>query len=241
VRAFRWSTIAHRWLALIVGVQIFFWVAGGLVMTLLPIERVRGEHRVAEATPSPLDLGSLLSPAEAARRAGVSALAKAELKSSPRGPIWILTPVRGEPVVVAAGTGLAPPRIGVSEAKRLAAVGYRGPGRPVSAVFFETAPEETGREGPLWRIDFDDPERTSFYLSPDTGEVVSKRSGLWRVFDLMWKLHAMDWDDGEDFNHPLMILTAALATVIVLTGFVLLWFRMAPAAWRGGVRKGPPG
>ena len=32
---------AHRWLGLIVGLQVFVWLAGGLVMTALPIERVR--------------------------------------------------------------------------------------------------------------------------------------------------------------------------------------------------------
>ena len=33
--------------------------------------------------------------------------------------------------------------------------------------------QEAGKPGPLWRVDFDDAEKTSFYLSPETGEVVS--------------------------------------------------------------------
>ena len=38
----------HRWLALIIGVQLLLWFTSGLVMSLLPIERVReiGEGHV---------------------------------------------------------------------------------------------------------------------------------------------------------------------------------------------------
>lgn len=33
----RWATQIHKWLALIVGLQVLGWFAGGLVMTALPI------------------------------------------------------------------------------------------------------------------------------------------------------------------------------------------------------------
>ncbi|MBX9746689.1 MAG: hypothetical protein K2X34_07290, partial [Hyphomonadaceae bacterium] len=39
----------HKWLALIVGVQMLFWVSSGLFFAIYPIERVRSEHRIAEA------------------------------------------------------------------------------------------------------------------------------------------------------------------------------------------------
>jgi hypothetical protein len=38
----------HKWLALIIGVQILFWFASGLFFALYPIERVRSEHRIAD-------------------------------------------------------------------------------------------------------------------------------------------------------------------------------------------------
>ena len=40
----RWSIQLHKWIALIVGIQVLGWVLGGLIMTALPIEKVRGEH-----------------------------------------------------------------------------------------------------------------------------------------------------------------------------------------------------
>lgn len=225
---FRWSNQVHKWLALIVGVQVLFWVGGGLLMTMMPIEKVRSEHRVAATPATALDPGRMLGAAEAARAAGVEAFSKAEVRTTPRGPVWTLTPVDGEAVTVSAINGRPLPPLDGVEARRLAAVSYAGPGKPVSAAFLPEAPEETGREGPLWRVDFDDRERTSFYLSPETGEVLTRRSELWRFFDLMWRLHVMDWDDGEDFNHPLIIVTAAASTILVLSGFVLLGFRLRP-------------
>ncbi|MDI6624291.1 MAG: hypothetical protein QME55_06140, partial [Brevundimonas sp.] len=55
MKIFRWSSQVHKWLALIVGVQVLFWVGGGMLMTMMPIETVRSEHRVAAAPATALD------------------------------------------------------------------------------------------------------------------------------------------------------------------------------------------
>ena len=43
----RWAVRIHKWLALIVGIQIILWIVGGFGMAVLDIEKVRGEHLVA--------------------------------------------------------------------------------------------------------------------------------------------------------------------------------------------------
>jgi uncharacterized iron-regulated membrane protein len=58
----------HKWLALIVGVQVLFWVASGLFFAIFPIEQVRSEHRIAQHDPAPLsalvaDVSALLPEA----------------------------------------------------------------------------------------------------------------------------------------------------------------------------------
>lgn len=227
MRVLRLSTQLHKWIALIVGLQVLFWVAGGLVMTAIPIERVRSEHRLAERPLPALEFELAISPAEAARSAGLAELTSANLKSTPRGPVWVLTPRDGEPRTVDALSGGKPDTLTAAEARAVAQTAYRGPGRPVAARFYEKAPQETGREGPLWRVDFDDREGTAFYLAPDTGEVVTRRSNVWRFYDFFWRLHILDLKEGEDFNHPLIIAAAALTLPVVVTGFVLLWSRLA--------------
>ena len=40
----------HKWLALMVGLQVIAWASSGLFMSVVPIEKVRGEHLVQEAS-----------------------------------------------------------------------------------------------------------------------------------------------------------------------------------------------
>lgn len=222
----RWSLQLHKWIALVVGIQVLLWVVGGVVMTVIPIERVRSEHHVAERKAEPLAFEGTLSAQQAAQSAGVRPV-EALVKTTPRGPVWALKDADGRTTVVDAVTADPLPRLSSEEAQRLAQAAYLGDGRPVSARYLLEAPQETGREGPLWRVDFDDAERTSFYLAPDTGEVVSRRSAVWRFYDFFWRLHIMDLETGENFNHPLIIAASLLTLAVVITGFVLLWMRLS--------------
>lgn len=216
----------HKWIALVVGLQVLFWTAGGLVMTAIPIERVRSEHHMDKTPPAPLVFSNVLSAEEAVRRSGLAASTSANLKSTPRGPVWVIGAAKGDPRVIDAITGRPLSPLSEAEARRLAAKAYVGTGRPVSARFHQVAPKETGRKGALWRVDFNDAERTSFYVAPDTGEVVTRRSNVWRFYDFFWRLHILDFKDGDNFNHPLLIGLTALTLPMVLTGFVLLWVRL---------------
>lgn len=222
----RWSTQIHKWLALVVGLQVLFWVFGGLVMTAIPIERVRSEHHLARSIPPALPLEALVAPAAAAARAGIEPV-EAVLKSTPRGPVWLLKDKAGQVAALDARSGAPLAPYGEAQARAFAEQAYRGDAAVVRVRFHPEAPQETGREGPLWRVDFADAERTSFYLSPETGEVVSRRSAVWRFYDFFWRLHILDFKTGENFNHPLIIAAAALTLPMVITGFVLLWIRLA--------------
>ncbi|RAK62491.1 PepSY domain-containing protein [Phenylobacterium kunshanense] len=222
----RWSTQIHKWLALVVGLQVLGWVLGGLVMTAIPIQTVRGEHHVAKFRPDPLPAEGVMGYAVAAATLGVEPV-EAALKSTLRGPMWVLKDADGRSHVVDARTGRHPAPLPAAEARLLAGVQYQGAGRPTTVRWFAEAPEETGKSGPLWRVDFDDAEKTSFYVSPETGEVVSRRSDVWRLYDLFWRIHILDFRDGDDFNHPVLIGLAALTLPVVVTGLILLWIRLA--------------
>lgn len=53
------ASFVHKWLALIIGVQIFIWIATGLFFTVVPIEQVRSEHRMREIAPAVLSAADL--------------------------------------------------------------------------------------------------------------------------------------------------------------------------------------
>ena len=47
-------TSIHKWIGVVIGIQVLLWVAGGLVMSAFPIELVRGETRSAQGEPGPI-------------------------------------------------------------------------------------------------------------------------------------------------------------------------------------------
>lgn len=231
IRMLKLSTQIHKWLALVVGVQVLGWVLGGLVMTAIPIERVRSEHHIAKFQPPVLPAGGLLDHRAAAAAMGVAAV-EATLKTTPRGAVWVLRDGAGASHVVDAVTGQPMTPASATEVRRLASLQYAGKGHPVAARWFATAPQEAGKPGPLWRVDFSDAEGTSFYLSPQTGEVVSRRSNVWRLYDVFWRIHILDFKTGDNFNNPLIIAAAALTLPVAVTGLILLWIRLG-RDWKG--------
>jgi uncharacterized iron-regulated membrane protein len=222
----------HKWIALAVGLQVLGWVLGGLIMTALPIEKVRSEHRIAQVRAAPLDTAHALPLAALMTKAGLSTVTAATLKSTPRGPIWALDLGSHEEAWYDARSGENIDEITQDQARRWAAAAYQGPGKPVKVVYYEEAPVEAGVGGALWRVEFDDPERTSFYMSAFTGEVESRRSNLWRFYNFFYEIHIMNFSGVQNYNHPTIVAVTALTLTIVITGIILLWIRLT-RDWQG--------
>jgi uncharacterized iron-regulated membrane protein len=222
----RWSVWLHKWIGLIVSVQVLFWVLGGLIMTAIPIERVRGEHHAAVGPPpASLDMTRVIPAAEVADRIGFS-LSEATLKATPMGAIWMLKSASGPQAWFDAYTGAAAPELGERQARAVAAAAYAGDAAPIEARRFEDAPPEVRSDRQLWRVTFGDRERTRLYIDSFTGEVVSRRSEIWRFYDFWYRLHLMSFAPEPSYNHPLIVGTTALTLLIVLTGFLLLWIKV---------------
>ena len=144
------------------------------------------------------------------------------MKSTPRGPIWDLDEAWYDAI-----SGENIDEITQAQARQDAAQAYQGPGKPVKVIYYEEAPAEAGVSGTVWRVEFDDPERTSFYLSAYTGEVLSRRSNLWRFYNFFYQIHIMNFSPGQNYNHPTIVIATAATLVVVLSGIVLLWIRLA--------------
>lgn len=73
-------------------------------------------------------------------------------------------------------------------------------------------------------MEFEGWNRPTLYLSPATGELISRRHALWRVFDFAWMLHIMDYDERTDVNNPLLRVATWSAFAMALTGaWLLIW------------------
>lgn len=229
----RWAVRLHKWLALIVGLQIVLWVAGGLVMSVLPIERVRAEHTIAAPDLRPIALSEILTADAAAQRAGAGSVTGYTLTRWAGLPVYRFDTASGSLMVDAAsGQSISP----VDEAGVLTAAraGYSGDAPIERVEYLEEPSWEYRHAGPAWRVIFADGEGTRLYVSPSTGEITARRNDTWRIFDFFWMLHIMDYRERENFNHPLLIAMAGLAFSTVLAGLVLLFVRMRRSVltWR---------
>lgn len=81
--------------------------------------------------------------------------------------------------------------------------------------------ELSSRHLPSWQIDFEHWSQPTIYVHQITGEVVTKRHNFWRIFDWMWRLHIMDYDDGENINNSLLTSFALLTLIATLLGAIL--------------------
>ena len=221
-----WAKI-HKWLALLMAVQILFWFASGLFFAIFPIERVRSEHMIAQQAPAPVDL--------AAAAAGLARLAaapaeKGELRSLLGRPVALLSARNARPRLydLASGRPISP--ITMAEAVSIAEADHVGDARAVRVERVAANSAEYRGAMPAWRVDFAEAGR-SLYVAADTGAVTARRSTLWRVYDFLWGLHIMDWRGHEDFNTLLLIVTTTLALVLTVAGIVLLPGRLGFTAW----------
>ena len=225
-----WAKI-HRWLALLMAIQILFWFASGLFFAAVPIERVRSEHAMAEAPGQPVPLGTAADGLLRLGSAGVTA-ERIEIRTLLGRPVAVVAARAGRPRLYDLATGDRLSPLPMDAAARIAEADHAGPLR-ASRVERVTAnsPEYRGAL-PAWRVDFDDGAARSLYVAADSGAVTARRSTLWRVFDFLWGLHIMDWRDHEDFNSPLLVAATLLSLVVIVSGMVMLPSRLGFTAWR---------
>ncbi len=222
----KWLVRIHKWVALIVGLQIVLWISGGVVMSVIPIEIVRGEHKIAEHNVQSVAIGNVLPLADAAKTLGATTISSASLGEMLGEPVWRIEMKDGAVAIVDARSGEVLSPVGEERAKKIAERDYNGSGNFNSIALIETPPSEYNKPGPVWRASFDDRDKTTIYVDPLKGEVTARRSETWRFYDFFWKLHIMDYDDGADFNHPLLITAAGTAIFVALSGFILLIIKM---------------
>ncbi|GJL93384.1 PepSY domain-containing protein [Hyphococcus sp.] len=230
----KWIVRIHKWVALIVGLQIVLWIAGGVVMSVIPIEVVRGEHKIEHYSVTPFDVEELLPLNAAAKAIGEPTIQSAALGEMLGEPVWRIVRQDGELAVVDAWSGALLSPLGESTARQIAERDYNGDGAFNSITFVESPPSEYNKLGPVWRAQFSDRDKTTIYVDPLIGEVTARRSQTWRFYDFFWKLHIMDYDDGANFNHPLLITAAGAAIFVAVSGFILLIIKLRRSllVWR---------
>ena len=198
------------------------WTLTGLYMTVVHIDIIHGDHFIQQAEAMPVRPSEIVSPVAVAKAApDAQQVRLAWLVSR---PVYIAKTQASE-LLFDARNGQRLPAPSRGEIRRLAEHWFTGPERLKRLDLITEIPGEIrGREPPLWRAEFDGWNKPTLYLSPATGQLLSRRHELWRIFDFRWMLHIMDYETRDNVNNWLLRVFTLLALTTVLSGAWLLWF-----------------
>lgn len=214
----------HRWIGVLAGLQLLAWTASGLYFTLIPIDEVRGGFLLDLKNESPVRLGEvvLISPsvlAENNRELRGTSLTKIELTTILDKPAYIVDEARYDAV-----TG---ERMGFVDEKTARYIVQQRSSLPITALEYveEVSGDDEYRGGelPAWRVSLAGNEDASVYVGALSGKIRAVRTNTWRIFDFLWSLHIMDYEDRENFNHVLIQFMAVIGLITVLSGLALFF------------------
>ena len=220
----------HKWLALLMAIQILFWFVSGLFFAIAPIEQVRSEHMKETPPSAPIPVSAAAAGLQ--RIVGAAPGERIEIRTLLARPVALISPHEGRPRLYDLTNGRQISPVSSALAVQIAEADYVGDRRAARVSLVTEESPEYRAALPAWRVDFDDDANRALYVAQDTGVVTARRSTLWRVFDFLWGLHIMDFKNHEDFNTPLLIGATALALVMIVAGIILFPSRLGYNAWR---------
>ena len=83
--------------------------------------------------------------------------------------------------------------------------------------------EYRGRDLPLYKIESSDEtsENINVYVDPYSAKIVAIRSNQWRIWDFMWGIHIMDWNERDNIGNIFLKVFSILALLSALSGIYL--------------------
>ena len=206
----------HKYLSILISIQLLLWTISGIYFAFNQIELVRGEqYRLPQAFSVDLSKVNLVldyvKSIQVARRFGEEIL----IVRKETGTEYLnLEGVALEKLSKTQATSI------VSAVTSLTPLAVEEINDP------EPGSEYRGRNLPLFKVITQDQENEEInvYVDAISGQVVAIRSEQWRLWDLMWGLHIMDWETRDEINNWLLKLFSVLALISSLTG-VFIFFR----------------
>jgi len=191
----------HRYLSIFIAIQLLLWTVSGIYFAFNKIESVRGEqYRLA---------------GQAEYRI-FDRLGQQVIASIKNGDVLYKTYPEGKIL-----EALSPQQaIVIAETKTTL--------KPIEAILITeeiSGSEYRGRDLPIYKVLTETDDNTSIYINPMSGDISAIRSDSWRMWDLLWSLHIMDYDERDNINNFLLRLFSILALVSSISGITLFFFK----------------
>jgi len=236
----------HRYLGLFIGIQFLLWTLGGLYFSWSNLDDIHGDHlkRPVSSLPISVSLVSPSIPLQTLQQQGIVVINTVGLIDVLGKPTYQLTyrlPSHTSDATTAtqladAQTGQLRGELTKAEATAVAQQRFAGVSTIEQVEYLtSTNGHHEYREKPLpaYAVTFRQPAHATVYVAAQLGTVQSVRTDPWRVFDLLWMLHTMDYQGRDDFNNGLLRAFSLLGLLTITSGFAL-YFVSSP-----GLRRKP--
>jgi len=222
----RYVRKAHRYLGVLLGIQFLCWTVGGLYFSWTKIDEVRGENlRRKESLVQPHEIKISLSDVLPTLQAdSISKLTVAHVLSEAYYQISYFQQGLEKISLIHAATGAVRKPLTESEALRVAKQSFLQPASVAGVAYVTTTNghhEYRDKPLPAYAVTFNHPSNTTVYVSAELGTVQSYRSNIWRIFDFLWMLHVMDFENRDNINNWLLRVFSTFGLITLLSGFTL--------------------
>ena len=207
----------HKYLSFFISLQLFLWTISGIYFAFNKIELVRGEqYRLTESFPINFDEVKF-SRSDVQQVKAVNRLGEI---------IFVVSGSHGIEYLDAFGTRIS--KLNKNQAFEI--VSSSSTLKPIDLeeiTEFSKGSEFRGRDLPLYKVTSlnDKDKKINLYLNVFSGEITAVRSLQWRIWDLMWGFHIMDWQTRDKINNIFLHIFSILALVSSISG-IMLFFRV---------------
>jgi Na(+)-translocating NADH:ubiquinone oxidoreductase F subunit len=215
----------HKWLSLLVGLQLLVWLGTGLYFNLMDHQKASGNQYKQTPVVALVDINRLVEPQLVLSQAKqVVSLKQISLLEH---PYYLLTHNKGlyshfknDYSLVDAYTA-EPVVIDETMARKLAQSSYKGQGIIESAIKLSPPYEDIPREqNEVWQVNYADYIQTSVYIDAGSGRIIKHINDDKRFVDIFFMLHFMDYGTEGSFNNVQIIVFSLFMLFFSLTGFI---------------------
>ena len=207
----------HKYLSFFISLQLFLWTISGIYFAFNKIELVRGEqYRLTESFPVNFNEVNF-SRSDVYQIKAIKRLDEI---------IFVVNASKGTEYLNALGTPVSK----LSKSEVFEIVSSSSTLVPIDLEEISESSkgsEFRGRDLPLYKVTSlnDKDKKINLYLNVFSGEITAVRSLQWRIWDLMWGFHIMDWQTRDKINNIFLKIFSILALVSSISG-ILLFFRV---------------
>jgi len=230
MKSFLWRVLVifHRYLGIAVGILMLIWFASGIVMMYVGFPRLTEQERISALSPIPWQA---CCPVANGPIPDDQQFYRVQIENLLGVPVLRLRrPPRPDAVIdLAQGAGIRPFDIAYTQAIALDALArIIGPAAVVSAATIDEDQWTVGRyrrDRPLHRFTFDDPDRSTIYVSSTSGQIVLRTTSAQRFWNWLgaiphWFYLTALRSDGPLWSET-VIWAAILGTFLTVLGLYL--------------------